>query len=236
MRTRITQNGPLALALATLMAVVLISGTVAQAQDVPKKLRRQMHIVEALLSDVLIDSPYWLVSSGGHVNSFYQEDFGVIVTLEASLVGGDSNIFLSDRFSLGGVRVERHGDRVIVFGDDDDDWYWEDDDDDYDDDADDDDDALSKKWRSRRMRRSEDRYEKGKEELREALIDYGESLAGLSDNQTVMFVTYLDDHRYFRKNKISRLILKAKVQDLRARGDGNISLDEMNSRIVEEVY
>lgn len=235
MRTRITQMGPLAMTLATLLAVVLVSGTVVQAQDVPKKLERQMRIVEALVSDVLIDSPYWLVSSGGHVNSFYQKDLGVVVTLEASLVGGDSNIYLGDHFALGDIRVERHGGRVVVFSDDDDDWYWEDDDDE-DEDIDEDDDELSKKWRSRRMQRSESRYEKGKEELREALIDYGESLAGLKDDETVMFVTYLNDHRYFRKNKISRLMLKAKVKDLRARADGDISFDEMNSRIVEEVY
>ena len=235
MKKHMTRSGRLAIALGTLLAVVLISSTTADAQDVPKKLKRQMHIVESLLSEVLIDSPYWLVNSGGHVNGFYQDEYGAIFTLEVSLVGGDSNFFFGDKFSLGSVRVESHGNRVVVYNDDeDDDIYWEDEDDD--DDDDDEDDALSKKYRSRRLRSSARRYEKGKAELRETLIDYGESLAGLKENQWVTIAACLSDHRYFRDNKISRLILKAKVKDLRAHGDGNITFDEMNSRIVEEVY
>jgi hypothetical protein len=79
-------------------------------------------------------------------------------------------------------------------------------------------------------------YSAGKEELIQALLDYGDTLTSLRNGQNVMIAAFMRDSDYFKEQKISRLILHAKIDDLRALGEGTISEKEARSRIVIEEY
>jgi hypothetical protein len=79
-------------------------------------------------------------------------------------------------------------------------------------------------------------YKRGKEELVQALFDYGATLTALRDDQSVAIAAFLRDSDYFRENKLSRLILKARMRDLREYSAGRISDGEMRSRMTVEEY
>ncbi len=223
-------KGRLLVAAAALLACWSLTGwSDATAQDVPRKLEREIFLMEEIISDVLIDSPYWLVSSGGPNHGIYIDGFGVLFSLEASLTSGS---FWHDDGGWSLLRKlgwRRHSDRIIIDLDDDDE-YW--DDEDYDDE---DEDAYDR-YRSRRKERDERCYERGRGELREVLADTGDILSELNDQDYVAIAAFLEDHRYFRRNKLSRLFMKVKMGDLRAYHDDHISLEELESRIVVEEY
>ncbi len=235
------------IALGLILLTTWVAVASAVAGGVSKRLKRQVSVMEAVLSEVLIESPNLLVSGGGPVFGVYLEEFGVVFGLEASLV--ETSRFNLPNF-LSRYRVETDdGGLVTIYipGDEDEDEdYVEYDelDEDYDDEEYEDegvDDAtlriLSRRARSnRRGKRDARRYEGGKEELLEALIDYGETLSALSNDQSVAIAAYLTDSSYFRDRKISRLVIKAKMSDLRANSEGKLSEEKLLERIVTEEY
>jgi hypothetical protein len=79
-------------------------------------------------------------------------------------------------------------------------------------------------------------YKNGKAEIIQALMDYGDTMRALRDDQTIAFAAFLHGSDYFTQNKISRLVLRAKVRDLREFAAGRITEQEMRSRIVEEEF
>lgn len=217
-----------------------------QSGSVSKKLLRQIGVMEKIIGQVLVDSPNFLVSGRGDVRGTYLEEFGVLLTFEASLVGKDSWGEYDDW--RGGYRVEtdKNGRTVIILpdGQDEEDWadYDEDDDDDYDDDYDEDDyddkddSKRSRSWSSRKNRAERRLYTRGKIELRDTLVDYGDTLSGLKDNQWVAVASFLRDSSFFIDEKISRFILKVKMKDLRAFASGSMDEEELRKRLVEEEY
>jgi hypothetical protein len=216
----------LGMRLLMLAAVVFMLGSIAAAPawggELPKKLNREIRIVQELFNDVLIESPNWLVGVGGPANGIYVDGVGVIVGFEASLVGRGT-------FTIG----HRHGllrllgGSVIIRENDGDD-------EDYDDeDADDNDGGF---WASRHEKRAERRYTSGKEELREALLDCGEALTQLQAADWVIVTVFLTDDDYFKDKKISRYCLKIRASDLRAAADGTLSREQAVTRIVEQEY
>jgi hypothetical protein len=70
----------------------------------------------------------------------------------------------------------------------------------------------------------------------DVLLDYGDTITSLDDSQWVAVVAQLIESDYFEANKISHLILKAKISDLRAYAADKINEKEMITRIVEEEY
>jgi len=215
-------------AVAALVALVALIGWVgmlpASAQEPQKKLQREIGMMEEIISDMLIDSPYWLVSSGGPNQGVYLPGYGVIFSWEASLTSGK---WSGDSWSLlRGLGIRKHRDRVIL------DW----DDEDWDDDEDKDDDDAYDRWRSNRKKRDDRCYARGKEELREVLTDAGEMLSQLNDNDWVVLAVALDDHRYFRRHKLGQMVMRAKMSDLRAREAGSITAEQLATRIVEEEH
>ncbi len=227
---RIHTPGPGGRAVGALMALVVMIGWVgldgAGAQEPQKKLQREIGRMEDVISDMLIDSPYWLVSSGGPNQGIYLPGYGVAFSLDASLTSGK---WSGNSWSLlRGLGIRKHGERVIVNWDDDD---W----DDEDDDAESDDDTYDR-WRANRKKRDDRCYARGKEELREVLADAGGMLSQLQDDDWVVLAVSLDDHRYFRRNKLERLVMRAKMGDLRARDAGRITTEQLATRIVEEEY
>jgi len=79
-------------------------------------------------------------------------------------------------------------------------------------------------------------YRKGKAELVQTLLDYGDTITSLRDDQWIALAAFLKDSSYFLDNRISRLVLKARARDLRDYAAGRIPEPEMRRRIVEEQY
>jgi len=100
---------------------------------------------------------------------------------------------------------------------------WDDDDDneDWDDDS------------AKMLARQEKQYTQFKEEMMEALMAGGDNFSGrLSDNQWVGVSVELSDSRYFKKNKLHQVQMKAKVSDLKAYASGSLDEAGMKAKIV----
>lgn len=218
----------------TILVLFAVAATVppVAAQEMSKKMQREIGMMEEYISDLLIDSPYWLVSSGGPNQGIYLPGYGLVFSLEASLTSGQWSD--SRGWSLlRGLGIRSHGHDVIVDWDDED--YDDEDDDAIERDDKDNEDAYDR-WRANRKKRDDRCYARGKEELREMLMDAGDLLTQLKDEDWVVVAASLGDHRYFRRNKLERLVLRARMSDLRARAAGTITADQLGTRIVIEEY
>ena len=91
-------------------------------------------------------------------------------------------------------------------------------------------------WSERRASRHDRMYRRGKIEVIDVLLDYGDTMTSLDKGQWIAFVVKLVRADYFERNKISHLVLKAKIDDLRAYAADEISEKEMITRIVELEY
>lgn len=215
---------------------LLIVPAVATAQDaaVPKRLDRKINVMEKVLNEVLRESPHWLVGGGGdYTRSIYLDEFGVIFSFDASLVNHDIdgvNIdfeglsFLQD---LKNIRIERDGDKVVVFRDTDKDGEQ---------DKEEEKGLTIEELREKREKREADRYEQGKDELIETLLDYGDTLTELRNDQYVAIAAFLENISLLEEDEITHLLIQAKVNDLRQLGEGTITRDQMLSRIRIKEY
>ncbi len=218
-----------------LLAALGVWAVAAQADgEVPRRLERKINVMEKVINEVLRESPFWLVGGGGdYTRSIYLEPYGVIFAFDATLVdrgfGGlgwstfDGIEWLEN---LDDIRIEQDGDKVIVYRDPD-----------RRRDEDDDEEELSiEELRQRREERASERYEEGKEELIDVLMDYGDTLTELQDDHYVTIAVYLDDEDFFEDEDISRLLLSAKIKDLRNLTDGRVSRDELREKITVVEY
>ena len=92
------------------------------------------------------------------------------------------------------------------------------------------------KWREKRSERQRERYAKGKEELTEALIDYGDTLTLLGEQDWVAIAAFFRTGDFIEGRDITRLVIKARMSDLRAFGQDRISRDAMLARVSVEEY
>ena len=229
MSSKLTREGTLrAAVLPVLIATFLGLGAsyVEGAESpIPDRLKRQVGVMEKILDEVLVDSPNLLVYSQAAARGVYLKEFGVVFTLEASLVEKGKK---GQNWIFGGYSVKEENGKIVVeppSGDKDKDG----------------DDAKNlvlnlRDLQEKQTKRDKDLYEQGKSELVNCLVDYGETLTALDDGQYVAVAAFLKDSDYFLDNRISRLVLKAKMSDLRAYGAKRISREEMESRLVEEEY
>jgi hypothetical protein len=201
------------------------NATFAQDEHVSDRLKRQINLMEEIIDEVLIESPYLLIFGGDPTHGIYLDEFGVLFAFEASLVDKDwewSDFpWIRNKF-----RIETEDGKIIIYkgDDDDDDEIVIEGDEDIED------------WLKDKEAHEMKTYESGKTELIDVLTDYGETLTRLRDNHWVAIAAFLRDTEYFRSRKISRLILKAKMSDLRAHAQDRITRDELLTRIVEEEY
>jgi hypothetical protein len=214
------------IAIVALMAGFLVSEAFAVEPPASRKMMRQIDVMERIIDQVLIDSPNFLVSGRGTTRGLYIEDYGAVFTFSASLVhkGKNWNFDFSNGFKL----MDDNGRRVIVVDPDEDV-----DPDDIDAALDDEEDDSGM---SRSERQEERLYRRGKAELVDLFLDYGDTLTTLEDGQWVAIVAFLKDSSFFTDQRISRLALKAKIDDLRAFSSEKISEKELVKRIVEEEY
>lgn len=214
------------IAILALAAGFLVSEAFAVEPPASRKMTRQIDVMERIIDQVLIDSPNFLVSGRGNTRGLYIEDYGVVFTFSASLVhkGKSWNFDFSNGFKV----MDDDGRKIIVVDPDEDI-----DPDDIDAALDDDEDDGSL---SRSDRRQERLYRRGKAELVDLFLDYGDTMTTLENGQWVAVVAFLRDSSYFTDQRISRLVLKAKIDDLRGFASEKISEKELVKRIVEEEY
>lgn len=212
------------------LCATIIAPSLATAAA-PGKVTRQIGVMEKIIDQVLIDSPNFLVMGGDNARGLYIEELGALFTFEASLTGGMFNLRalgdLSNRFEM---KTDEDGNQIFV---------------------------IKKGEKEKRVkekgehRSSSDRgeadasdegmdeaerYEKGKAELIDTVLDYGETLTTLKDGQSVVLAAFLSDSDLFKKKEISRLVIRAKIADLRAYAAGTLSESGAKSRIMVEEY
>lgn len=219
----------------TLLSLATVAtAQTASAEPVSRKLERQISVMEKVLDEALLDSPNILVYSSSPSHGIYLDEFGALFTFEASLVErGDQDDW--GKWWKNNIRIDREGGKITVYTHDDE----EDPDKDKDSKVKDDDEMTDEEWSKWRTKRDEAEaklYERGKKELMHTLLDYGDTLTGLRDNQWVAIAAFLKNSDFFTENRISRLVFKAKMSDLRAFGEGTITEEVMLSRLVEEEY
>ncbi len=203
------------LAVAATMVLAWAGSAAAGPSD---KIDRQVEVFERVLDDVYVESPNWLVQGQHETRGRYRSGEGARFRTDASLVGGTR---------WGGSKWWKNSwwddDRVIII--DKDDW----------DEWDDEDKADRKervsKMRERHAKRDERLYGRGKAELIEAMMDFGDLLTAVPDNEYLTVEVDLERADYFDDNDMSGLTLKAKMSDLRAYTAGSIDEKTMVSRI-----
>ena len=200
------------------------------------KMIRQIGVMEKIIDKVLIDSPNFLVGAGNNARGLYLPEFGVIFTFDASLTGGTLDFSkyitqLSDRFEM---KTNENGDQVIVIKK-----HTEKDKEKEKAEPSEDTEKSGSKKKDVEVKEDEDsaaKYENGKGELIQVFLDYGETITELKDGQWLVIAAFLRDNDYFKENKISRLVLKARAEDVRAAASGDLSESAAKARIVVEEY
>lgn len=79
-------------------------------------------------------------------------------------------------------------------------------------------------------------YAAGKGEILDTLLDYGDTMNSLRDDQWLGIAAFLRNSDYFIDNRISRLLMKARMRDLRAYAAGRLTREQMAGRVVVEEY
>ncbi|MFN8180070.1 MAG: hypothetical protein U0167_19210 [bacterium] len=192
----------------------------------PGKMARQIDVMERILDQVLLDSPNFLVHGRPDARGLYVKEFGVIVSFDASLVEKDNDKNWNFDLGKGFKIVEENGKKVIIFDSDSTA-------------ADEDKDAKRAKKAAKpsgKESTQERLYKRGKAEIVDTLLDYGDTMTTLESGKWVAIVAFLHDSRYFDERGMSRLILQAKIDDLRLYSADKLSEEEMVKRIVEQEY
>ncbi len=222
----------------TVLALGLFFVTQANAADgvMSRKMGRQIDVMERIIDQVLIDSPNFLVHGRDNARGLYLEEYGVLFTFDATLVhgSGDDLTKMFKKWELGfHVEEGEDGSMTLVIPDFSGDEDLEDvlEDEGLADDVDE-----LRSWRDREQVREERLYKRGKAEIVDLLLDYGDTLTSLPDGSWVAVVAFLRDNRFFEEEDFSKLVLKAKIDDLRMYTSEDISEEEMIKRIVEQEY
>jgi hypothetical protein len=204
----------------------------ADRSTASKRLLREIDIMERTLDDALVDSPYILVSSSsGVTKGVYVPEYGVIFTFDMNLVSSRYGNYYS--FGWHGadiVDIDEDGDKIVIHRR----HGWDDDDDDEDDAKDSKSNADQKSWREKREAEAKKCYERGKNEIVETLVDYGDMLTSLGDDQWLLVAANLEGSEYFTDEGLSQYIVKAQMRDIRAYSQGTITRDALLAKVTRE--
>jgi hypothetical protein len=172
---------------------------------------------------MLLDSPNLLIFGRDVTRGLYIDGYGAVFSFDASLVEKGKHDWHWGDLPF---RIEEteDGKRVIIV------------DRDVDPDDIDVDELEELEKLSHGSDVEEELYKAGKAEIVETLLDYGDTMTSLSDGEHVAIAAYLRDAKYFTRQEISRLVLTAKIEDLRAYTAGDLSEQQMVERIEVEEY
>ena len=219
-------------------SVLLMSTPLAESAPLPRKMTRQIEFFETITSSMLVDSPNFLVYSGSPARGLYLDEYGLLVTFDASLVQNQEDLKDWWKNWSDGIRIEKQDGKWIVYTDEHD----------HDDDRDEDGDREAErrarkealknyeKWQDEKEVIHHQLYEAGKNELILHLLDYGDTVRQLKDDQWVTLVAYLTRADYFEEQDLNQLVVKARMSDLRAYADGHITEEQAKSKIIVEEY
>jgi hypothetical protein len=239
--------------LLTLAGVLAGAPVVAPAGAAPasKKLLRQISVMEKVVDQVLVDSQNLMVTSRNPTHGVYLDEFGVLLTVETSIAHGEW-----EGWPFGNMQVLDGN--VVVIRDDEGDADGDDEDHDTPE-ADEDDEPearaarearkaakdadayrlLAEKqrdWVATQAAEQEKRYEGGKEELLDALLDYAETMTALRDDQSVAIAAFISDAGFLEDRPGSRIVFKISMKDLRQATAGTITAEELRARVHTEEY
>jgi hypothetical protein len=205
----------IAAAMIALMGLAVAAASAAENEAI--RLDRKVRVMERVIDEVLVQSPNILVSPGGTVRGLVLEEYGALFTFEGNL---DSEVMIRIPRA---PRAPRAGRSVIVIPGDDDD-----------DDEDDDDKSWEEMEKESREKANE-MYEGLKVELMETLIDYGATLGELGNDRWVAIAAFLDSRQLLGSSDTGkRLLLKARMRDLRQYAAGSLSRDAAMAKIIIE--
>jgi hypothetical protein len=159
-------------ATAGILAIALAAGGTALA-DPDSKVEKQVELFERILDDTFVESPNWLVQGQHESRGRYRAGQGARFSIDASLVGGGGH--------WGGKWWNGWDgdwdDHVIII-------HEGDDADDVDSKADSETrHAVKKKWLEHQLKRQERLYSRGKAEVVDAILEYGEVLSAVPDTE-----------------------------------------------------
>ena len=223
-----------------MLALIILSGFAFMAAPAfatdgatPQRMLRQIGVMEKIIDKVLIDSQNVLVSGMGNTRGLYVDPFGVVFTFTASILRGDSPLARLSDWSFSTkedqyeITIDRDGNQVITIKK-----------------------GKNKAEKAKKDEKPEEernpetaweterqqKYANAKGELIQALLDYGETMTSLKPGQSVLIAGFMKDDDFFKEEKISRFVLKAKVDDLRAFSSGELTESAMRSKISIEEY
>jgi hypothetical protein len=189
---------------------------------------KQITVMEKIVNQVLVDSPNFFIQERENCRGMYVKDSGLVFTFSASLVEKDWD--LDKLLNWGDVEVKKTDDGYVVKPGK----NKHKDKDEADDEEDEEDEALPDEAALRK--KQERTFLRGKAELIDVILDYGDTLTSLDPGKYLTIVGYLRDSDYFDEEGFTRIILKAKIDDIRAYGSEKISEDEMVKRIQQAKF
>jgi hypothetical protein len=203
-----------------------------------RRMLRDITVLEKIIDEMLLDSRNLLIyTAGGVTHGLYIDEFGALFSFEASLVDRNEDMPWPEGMEGYTFDTDEHGNIVIRKNKD-------------------------KKgsgpdtpappappkpgdapgagtprsWVDRQAGKQAKLYESGKAEIIDTLIEYGDSMNGLRDNQWLCFAAFLKNSDFFIENRISRLVVKARMSDLRSYAQGRIDRKAMMAKVVQEEY
>lgn len=238
-----------------LVALMLIPGLVHPALVTPasaqagqgadpvrsKRVLREITVLEKVIDEMLLDSKNLLIyTAGGVTHGLYMDEFGVLFSFEASLVDRNDDMSWPESWEGFSFETDDKGNVVIKKN-------------------------KGKKsppeppnapvapvppkpgknpksaptpraWMDKQAGKQATLYEAGKVEIIDTLMEYGESMNSLRDNQWLCFAAFLKNSDFFVEKRISRLVVKARMSDLRSYAQGRIDKKQMLAKVVEEEY
>lgn len=227
-------------ALASSAALILVAGlgagwirsSAASPQTLEDRLQRQVRVVEKGIEEMLVDSPNLLVTTPHPVRGITLEGYGAVFSFDASLIGdgwgslagswasrfsADKRRILIRKGGKAGARVfSLHGNDLFVDGGEDEPGDSEDRRGADAEESEEPDEATLRRSRA-------ETYEKAKEELVQALLDYGATLSALPAGASVRLVACFDGLELSEDRTIHQLSVAASIDDLRAFGSGSAS-------------
>ncbi len=218
----------------TLTAGCIALAGAAAAQNtgqMPARLKKQIGVLEKAFDETLVDSKNVLVASHEPTRGVYLPEFGVVFTLEAQILTPDRGEWWKS-MNWGGKRIkvtDEHGNTIVNLMDDDDD--------DSDKDSKDTKDTKKHEMTKKElMKDREERYEGAKKELKGVLLDFGSTLSGLREDQSIAVAAFIEDDDMFGESDEQTVILRVKISDLRAHDAGRLSDAQTDSKISIEEY
>lgn len=218
--------------LMTLLVIGCLAGLSqpGRAADEGRRARRGLKAIEQVVNEMLVDSRNVLVMSSDAARAHVIPDCGVVLAFEANLL--ESGPFSLQWNDWRGSHLRREGDRLIL---------------DLNRDVDDDsDDAVAPKAKPDRKadakRSAEDtvtpaeKYSRFKAEMADALVDAADYTGGLKNDTWLVISAALGRNDYFRETGIRQLVVRARMADLDAYADGQLTESALRGRIVTEEF